>query len=148
VRAVIQRVAEASVAVDDQPVSAIGPGLLVLVAVEKHDGEAQAAWLARRLPELRIFSDQEGRMNRSLSDTAGEILLVSQFTLAARLDRGRRPSFEEAAQPDAARAVYDQLVALLSAGDIPVRTGLFGAMMKVSLVNDGPVTFILEQRNG
>lgn len=146
-RAVIQRVSEASVVVDGQPVSAIGPGLLVLVAVEEGDGEAEAAWLSRRLPELRIFPDQEGRMNLSLAATGGELLLVSQFTLAARLDRGRRPSFAEAAPPDVARAVYDQLVAFLSAGDIPVRTGLFGAMMKVSLVNDGPVTFILEQRS-
>ena len=86
-------------------------------------------------------------MNLSMAATGGELLLVSQFTLAARLDRGRRPSFAEAAPPDVARAVYDQLVAFLSAGDIPVRTGLFGAMMKVSLVNDGPVTFILEQRS-
>jgi len=135
------------VAVDGRPVSAIGPGLLVLVAVEKDDGEAEAAWLARRLPELRIFPDGTKGMNRSLADIDGELLLVSQFTLAARLDRGRRPSFEEAAEPARARAVYDQLVEFLSAGDIPVRTGVFGALMKVSLVNDGPVTFILERRS-
>jgi len=147
VRAVIQRVAEASVAVAGRPVSAIGAGLLVLVAVEKDDGEAEAAWLARRLPELRIFPDEEKGMNRSLADIEGEILLVSQFTLAARLDRGRRPSFAEAADPARARTVYDQLVEFLSAGNIPVRTGVFGALMKVSLVNDGPVTFLLERRS-
>lgn len=125
--------------------ASIGRGLLVLAAVEKADGPAEAEWLARRLPELRIFPDAERRMNRTLEQVEGEILVVSQFTLAARLDRGRRPSFEEAAPPETARAVYDHLIQELSQGSIPVRTGVFGAMMDVSLVNDGPVTFILER---
>lgn len=146
-RAVIQRVSEASVEVEGRQVSAIGRGLLVLLALEQGDTEEEARWLARRLPELRIFADDRGRMNRSLTDCGGEILLVSQFTLAASLERGRRPSFEAAAAPDEARRLYDDVVRHLAAADIPVRTGLFGAMMQVSLVNDGPVTFIMERRH-
>jgi len=145
VRTVIQRVTEASVAVDGHVVSSIGPGLLVLLAVQKGDTEVEAVWLARRLPLLRIFADAGGRMNLSLGDIRGEILVVSQFTLAADLARGRRPSFESAAPPGKARALYDRVISELSAGDTPVRTGLFGAMMKISLVNDGPVTFVLEK---
>ena len=144
-RAVIQRVTEASVAVDGRPVSAIGPGLLVLLAVQKGDAEAEADWLAQRLPDLRIFADGQGKMNLSLRETLGEILLVSQFTLAADLSRGRRPSFETAAEPGQARTLYDRVIARLSATDIPVRTGLFGAMMQIGLINDGPVTFVLEK---
>ena len=144
-RAVIQRVTEASVSADGRPVSSIGPGLLVLLAVQKGDTEEEAVWLARKLPLLRIFSDSGGRMNRSLGEVQGEILLVSQFTLAADLARGRRPSFESAAEPQRARTLYDLVISELSSGDTPVRTGLFGAMMKISLVNDGPVTFVLEK---
>ena len=145
VRAVIQRVTEASVTADGRAVSFIGPGLLVLLAVQKGDTEEEAVWLARRLPGLRIFADALGRMNLSLGEIQGEILLVSQFTLAADLSRGRRPSFESAARPERARALYDLVISELSAGDAPVRTGLFGAMMRISLVNDGPVTFVLEK---
>ena len=134
-------------AVEGRQVSAIGRGLLVLLALEQGDTEDEARWLARRLPELRIFADDRGRMNRSLTDCGGEILLVSQFTLAASLERGRRPSFEAAADPDDARRLYDDVVRSLAAADVPVRTGLFGAMMQVSLVNDGPVTFIMERRH-
>jgi len=144
-RAVIQRVTEASAAVDGRPVSAIGPGLLVLLAVQKGDTEEEAVWLAQRLPGLRIFADAQGRMNLSLRETQGQILLVSQFTLAADLSRGRRPSFETAAEPAQARTLYDRVIAELSATEIPVRTGLFGAMMQIALVNDGPVTFVLER---
>jgi D-tyrosyl-tRNA(Tyr) deacylase len=131
VRAVIQRVTEASVVVDGQVISAIGQGLLVLLAVQKGDTDDEAAWLAQRLPQLRIFADATGRMNLSLDEVKGEILLVSQFTLAANLARGRRPSFESAAHPESARALYDLVISRLSAGNTPVRTGLFGAMMQM-----------------
>ncbi|MCZ6600871.1 MAG: D-aminoacyl-tRNA deacylase [Acidobacteria bacterium] len=144
-RAVIQRVTEASVVADGHAVSSIGPGLLVLLAVQKGDTDEEAVWLARRLPRLRIFSDADGRMNLALGEIQGAILLVSQFTLAADLARGRRPSFGSAAEPERARALYDLVISELSAGDTPVRTGLFGARMQISLVNDGPVTFVLEK---
>lgn len=145
VRAVIQRVTEASVVVDGRAISTIGQGLLVLLAVQKGDTEAEAVWLAQRLPRLRIFADAQSRMNLSLDEIKGEILLVSQFTLAADLARGRRPSFASAAPPESARLLYDLVISRLSAGDTPVRTGLFGARMQISLINDGPVTFVLEK---
>lgn len=145
VRAVIQRVTEASVVVDGRAISTIGQGLLVLLAVQKGDTEAEAVWLAQRLPRLRIFADAQSRMNLSLDEIKGEILLVSQFTLAADLARGRRPSFANAAPPESARLLYDLVISRLSAGDTPVRTGLFGARMQISLINDGPVTFVLEK---
>ncbi len=142
--AVIQRVTEASVRVDDEVVGAIGPGLLALVAVEPGDDDARIARMAERLLGYRVFADDAGRMNRSLADTGGGLLLVSQFTLAADTRSGLRPSFTSAATPDRARAGFDRLVDLCRARHPRVETGRFGAHMQVALVNDGPVTFRLQ----
>ena len=142
--ALIQRVASASVVVEGATVGAIDAGLLALVAVEPGDGEAQAARLAERLLGYRVFADAAGRMNRSLADTGGGLLLVSQFTLAADTRSGMRPSFTTAAGPDEAEPLFNRLVEQCRdrhAGR--VETGRFGAHMTVSLVNDGPVTFLL-----
>ncbi len=140
----IQRVTQASVSVDGQTIGSIGSGLLALVAVEPGDGEAQFARMAERLLGYRIFADDAGKMNRSLADTGGGLLLVSQFTLAADTRSGMRPSFTTAAPPDEAERGYNRLVAICrqqhAAG---VETGRFGAHMVISLVNDGPVTFLL-----
>lgn len=150
-RAVLQRVRSARVEVDTRTVGAIGQGLLVLVGVEKGDTDADAVRVADKLRELRIFEDDGGvdgrpRMNRSVVDVGGGVLVVSQFTLAADCRRGRRPSFDSAAPPDEARRLYELVVATLRAAGVPVETGEFQADMQVSLVNDGPVTFVLESR--
>ena len=142
--ALIQRVLEASVTVDDERVGAIGAGLLALVAVQPGDDDARIAKMADRLLAYRVFADDAGKMNRSLADIGGGLLLVSQFTLAADTNSGLRPSFSSAATPDAARAGFDRLVALCRARHGVVETGRFGAHMMVALVNDGPVTFRLE----
>ena len=142
--ALIQRVLSASVRVDDEIVGEIGPGLLALVAVEPQDGEAQARRMLQRLLGYRVFSDEQGRMNRSLTDTGGGLLLVSQFTLAADTRSGMRPSFTSAAPPEHARHWFDRLLALARAAHPGVETGRFGAHMVVQLVNDGPVTFRLD----
>ena len=140
----IQRVSSASVSVDDEVVGAIGPGLLALVGVEPGDGDAQVARMAERLLGYRVFADEAGRMNRSLADTGGGLLLVSQFTLAADTRSGMRPSFTSAARPDDAERMFNRLVAACRARHAAgVETGRFGAHMVVSLVNDGPVTFLL-----
>ena len=142
--ALIQRVSSASVAVDDAVVGAIGPGLLALVAVDPGDDEPRFRRMAERLLGYRVFSDAAGRMNRSLADTGGGLLLVSQFTLAADTRSGMRPSFSTAAPPDEAERGFNRLVDICRqthAGG--VETGRFGAHMVVSLVNDGPVTFLL-----
>lgn len=144
--ALIQRVTEAHVDVDDDTVGAIGPGLLALVAVEPDDGEKQARRMLERLLGYRVFADDAGRMNRSLADTGGGLLLVSQFTLAADTARGMRPSFTRAASPEHGRAWFDRLVELARDAHPGVEIGRFGAHMKVSLVNDGPVTFWLTAR--
>lgn len=142
--ALIQRVGEARVEVDGEVVGAIGAGLLALVAVEPGDGEAQAQRLCERLLGYRVFDDDEGRMNRSLADVGGGLLLVSQFTLAADTRSGMRASFTTAAPPDDARRGFDRLVEVCRQRHPPgVETGRFGAHMVVSLVNDGPVTFLL-----
>lgn len=141
-RCVIQRVRSASVAVDGELVSSIGHGLLVLAAVEKGDGEAAIDTAARKIRELRIFSDEGGKMNRDVADVDGAILAVSQFTLAASIDRGRRPSFDKAEEPERARQMFDRFVHELGASGIRVETGRFREMMIVSLENDGPVTFV------
>jgi D-aminoacyl-tRNA deacylase len=141
--ALIQRVVSASVSVGDETVGAIGPGLLALVAVQPDDGEAQTKRMLERLLGYRVFADANGKMNRSLTDTGGGLLLVSQFTLAADTSSGLRPSFTSAAAPDVARAGFDRLVELCRARHRGVETGRFGAHMKVALVNDGPVTFRL-----
>ncbi|MFN7136580.1 MAG: D-aminoacyl-tRNA deacylase [Thermomonas sp.] len=142
--ALIQRVTQAQVTVEETVVGAIGPGLLALVGIEPGDGEPQARRLAQRLLGYRVFEDAAGRMNRSLADTGGGLLLVSQFTLAADTRSGMRPSFTSAAPPDAARHEFDRLLAICRELHPPgVETGRFGAHMVVSLVNDGPVTFLL-----
>ena len=142
--ALIQRVTSASVAVDDAVVGAIGPGLLALVAVEPGDAELQFRRMAERLLGYRVFDDGNGKMNRSLTDTGGGLLLVSQFTLAADTRSGMRPSFSTAAPPAEAERGFDRLLELCRQMHVPgVETGRFGAHMVISLVNDGPVTFLL-----
>jgi D-tyrosyl-tRNA(Tyr) deacylase len=141
--ALIQRVSTARVDVDEATVGAIGPGLLALVAVQPEDGEPQARRLLERLLGYRVFEDAQGRMNRSLRDTGGALLLVSQFTLAADTRSGMRPSFTTAAPPEQGRRWFERLVELARSAHPGVETGRFGAHMKVHLVNDGPVTFWL-----
>lgn len=141
--ALIQRVLEARVTVADRTVGEIGPGLLALVAVEREDGPANATRMVERLLGYRVFADQDGRMNRSLADTGGGLLLVSQFTLAADTAKGTRPSFTPAAAPDVAERLFNEFVALARRQHGQVATGEFGAEMTVSLVNHGPVTFRL-----
>jgi D-aminoacyl-tRNA deacylase len=142
--ALIQRVVSARVTVDDETVGAIGPGLLALVAVQPHDGEAQTQRMLQRLLGYRVFADDHGKMNRSLSDTGGGLLLVSQFTLAADTRSGMRPSFTSAAEPEHGRHWFERLLELARAAHAGVETGRFGAHMMVQLVNDGPVTFRLD----
>ncbi len=141
-RCVIQRVRRASVSVGRETVAEIGIGLLILAAVAKGDSEQAMRDAARKIRELRIFSDDAGKMNRDVADAGGSILAVSQFTLAGSLERGRRPSFDNAEEPERARAMFEIFVAELGATGIPVETGRFREMMIVSLENDGPVTFI------
>ena len=138
--ALVQRVREAKVVVDGRTLGAIGPGLLVLVCAERGDGEAQGDKLLAKLLKLRIFSDEAGKMNRSVQDVAGGLLLVSQFTLAADTSGGNRPSFTNAAAPEEGRRLYDHFVEQARAAHPVVQTGEFAADMQVHLVNDGPVT--------
>ena len=135
---------EASVSVDGQVVGSIGRGLLVLLGVAEGDQVAHAEKLAEKISHYRVFPDEQGRMNRSLGDIGGEMLAVSQFTLCADTRKGRRPGFDNAAQPQEAEALYRHFVAHVRQLGVPVQTGEFGAMMRVSLVNDGPVTFVFE----
>ncbi len=145
-RVVLQRVKTASVAVEGEKISEIGPGLLLLVGVAAGDEEAEAEWLAKKVSGLRVISDDEGKMNRSVVESGGEVLAVSQFTLLADARKGRRPSFVGAAPPEAAERIFDLFCEKLrSAGVRAVETGRFGAMMDVALVNDGPVTIVLER---
>ncbi len=139
--AVIQRVSRASVSVDSAERAAIGRGLLVLLCVERGDRLSVAEKMAAKVASLRIFEDASHKMNRSLADIDGELLAVSQFTLSASLKKGRRPSFEGAMRGEEARPIFDHFVATLRTSGLPVKTGLFGARMEVSLTNDGPVTF-------
>ncbi|MEO8161458.1 MAG: D-aminoacyl-tRNA deacylase [Arenimonas sp.] len=141
--ALIQRVSEAAVQVEGERVGAIGAGLLALVAVEPGDDEARTRRMAERLLGYRVFADAQGKMNRSLADTGGGLLLVSQFTLAADTGKGMRPSFTSAASPEAGRRWFERLVELCRERHATVEIGRFGAHMVVSLVNDGPVTFRL-----
>lgn len=141
----MQRVTEASVTVDREVVGAIGPGLCVLVGVTHDDGPAQARTLATKLAKLRIFDDDDGVMNRSVLDVGGEVLVVSQFTLYGNTAKGNRPSWIEAARPEHAEPLVDQLVDELRALGLTVATGRFRALMSVALVNDGPTTVLLEQ---
>ena len=147
-RALLQRVLEASVSVDGAPLGEIGPGLVALVCAMEGDGEAEAEKLAARVSKLRIFHDEAGKMNRSVLDTGGAALVVSQFTLAADTRRGNRPGFSAAAAPEDGRRLYEFFAARIQALGIPVATGRFGATMAVELVNDGPVTLLLESAGG
>ena len=140
----LQRVSEASVRVDDQIVGTIGAGLLVLIGIQPHDDEVSAGRLLERLLNYRVFADDTGRMNRSLRDTGGGLLLVPQFTLAADTRSGTRAGFSTAAPPEQARRLFAHLLALARDAHPQVASGVFGADMKVALVNDGPVTFWLE----
>jgi len=145
---VLQRVSRASVTVEGRPVGSIGPGLLVLAAVEKGDGEAQVRWCARKVGEVRVFPDGEGKMNLSVREAGGSVLAVSQFTLVGDLKKGTRPSFSDAAPPAEAGVLFDRFVELMRASGLPVETGLFRAAMAVELVNDGPVTLVLRRPPG
>lgn len=145
-RAVIQRVERASVSVEGEIRGQIGAGFLVLIGVEEGDGDADFRYIAEKVPNLRVFEDEQGKMNRSLSDVGGELLAVSQFTLLGDARGGRRPSFITAARPETADPMYERLVADWRTRGIRVETGVFGAHMKVSLVNDGPVTILLDSR--
>jgi D-tyrosyl-tRNA(Tyr) deacylase len=143
-RAVLQRVSQARVEVADETVGAISQGLLVLLGVEQEDTEGDAEQLAKKTAELRLFEDDEGKMNLSVEDIGGEVLVVSQFTLAADCRKGRRPGFSRAAPPEEANRLYQHYVALLRQRGLTVATGRFQAMMQVTLTNDGPVTFLLD----
>ncbi|HEY63348.1 MAG TPA: D-tyrosyl-tRNA(Tyr) deacylase [Caldilineae bacterium] len=143
-RAVVQRVSEASVTVGDEVISAIGRGFLILLGVTHSDGEEEAAYLARKIAGLRVFEDDQGKMNLSLADVNGEALVVSQFTLYADTRKGRRPSFIDAARPEHAEPLVERFVEHLRALGIPTKTGRFQAHMAVRLCNDGPVTLILD----
>ena len=145
-RAVVQRVDSASVSVDGEVSGEIGPGLLILLGVGRDDEEKDADYLADKIINLRIFSDEEGKMNRSLLESGGAMLAVSQFTLYGDTRKGRRPSFIEAAEPVKANALYEHFVARVRSLGVKVETGVFQAMMKVSLINDGPVTILLDSK--
>ena len=143
-RAVIQRVEQASVSVEGEIRGRIGAGFLVLIGVEEGDGDADFKYIADKVPNLRVFEDEQGKMNRSLLDVGGGVLAVSQFTLLGDARGGRRPSFITAARPETADPMYERLVADWRARGIRVETGVFGAHMKVALVDDGPVTILLD----
>jgi D-aminoacyl-tRNA deacylase len=143
-RAVIQRVKESSVFIDGQSVATIGPGLMVLLGIAKNDSEKEADFLAEKITNVRIFEDKTGKMNLSLLDTGGQMLVVSQFTLLGNCRKGRRPSYVEAAEPDAANALYEYFMHQVRARGIEVQSGRFRAMMDVHLINEGPVTLIME----
>lgn len=145
-RAVVQRVTSAKVTVADRVTGEIGPGLLVLLGVEQGDGLADLQYTTSKIRDLRIFADDEGKMNRSVLDIQGGVLVVSQFTLSGDARNGRRPSFASAAPPQIARAIYEDAVRELKTSGLRVETGEFQAMMQVSLVNDGPVTILLDSR--
>ena len=147
-RAVIQRVSEASVVIGEQKVADINQGLLVFLGVEIEDAKEDAVWLANKIVQLRIFQDEKGVMNKSITDVDGEIIVVSQFTLHAKTKKGNRPSYIKAARPEQAIPLYEQFKKDLSeAIGNKVQSGEFGADMKVSLINDGPVTIIIDTKN-
>ncbi len=145
-RAVVQRVTRASVHVGDETVGQIGPGLMVLLGVGQGDSDVDARYLADKTTQLRIFEDDAGKMNRSLIDSGGSMLVVSQFTLLGDCRKGRRPAFTAAASPDDANRLYENFVAAVMAHGVTVETGRFRAMMQVELVNDGPVTMLLDSK--
>jgi D-tyrosyl-tRNA(Tyr) deacylase len=147
-RAVVQRVSRAQVAVNGQITGEIGLGLLVLLGVGREDTEAEAVYLAEKIAGLRIFEDDEGKMNRSVQEVGGSVLAVSQFTLYGDVRRGKRPSFDGAAPPEQARELYEFFVEQIRAAGLRCETGRFQAMMKVELVNEGPATILLDSRKG
>ena len=147
-RAVIQRVSEAGVSIEGKVHASIGPGLLVLVAVEETDGREDIEWLTGKIVRLRVFNDEAGVMNKSVQESGGEILAISQFTLFASTKKGNRPSYIGAARPEIAVPLYEQFIARVTSElGREVKTGVFGADMKVRLINDGPVTIIIDSRN-
>ncbi|MCD6156588.1 MAG: D-tyrosyl-tRNA(Tyr) deacylase [Candidatus Atribacteria bacterium] len=145
-RAVVQRVSWSQVVVDGKVVAQIGKGLLVLLGIGKEDDEKDVEFMLRKIPNLRIFEDEEGKMNRSLTEIDGELLLISQFTLYGNCRKGLRPSFEKAASPERASQLYEKLLKALREQCVRVKSGVFGAHMQVSLCNDGPVTIILDSK--
>ncbi len=147
-KAIIQRVSNASVEVDSLITGAIAKGFLVLLGVNREDTEAEADYLLDKILNLRVFPDSEDKMNLSLLDTGGSLLVVSQFTLYGDTRKGRRPSFDRAAPPDSAKRLYEYFVAQAKARGIDTETGIFQAMMSVRLTNEGPVTFVVESKNG
>ncbi len=144
--ACVQRVSEAWVRVGGKEIARIGKGMLILLGVQKGDGEAEARWMASKIAGLRVFEDAEGKMNLDMTRAGGEALVVSQFTLAGDCSRGRRPGFERAAPPDAAERLYGRFCEMLQGEGVRVGTGRFAAKMQVGLINDGPVTFVIERR--
>jgi D-tyrosyl-tRNA(Tyr) deacylase len=144
-RVVVQRVSRASVTINGEIVGSIGTGLLLLVAMHGEETEEDVAWMANRCVGLRVFQDPEGKMNLSLKDVGGSLLVVSQFTLYGDCSKGRRPSFIRAGEPEISEKLIDRFVELLRTEDVEVATGLFGAMMKVELTNEGPVTLIIDR---
>lgn len=144
-RILLQRVSRARVMVDGETIAQIGPGLVLLVGVAPHDQQDQARYLADKIAHLRIFEDQDGKMNRSILDVGGEAIVVSQFTLFADTRKGRRPSFTDAAKPQIAEPLVEQFAAFLTELGVPTQNGEFGAHMLVEITNDGPVTIILER---
>jgi D-tyrosyl-tRNA(Tyr) deacylase len=145
-RVVVQRVSEADVTVDGEKAGSIGPGVLVLLGVRQDDTQADADYISDKIVNLRIFEDAAGKMNLSLLDTGGAALIVSQFTLYGDARKGRRPSFTDAAAGEKAETLYETVCARVAAAGVPVRKGVFGATMRVALVNDGPVTLLLDSR--
>jgi len=144
--AVIQRVSQAYVTVENKIVGRIGCGLVILLGVFQNDGDADAAFLADKIAGLRIFGDEQQKMNLSIKDVGGAALVISQFTLCGDWRKGRRPSFISAADPETGRRLYEKFIADLKIAGVPTEQGVFGAMMAVSLVNDGPVTFVLDSK--
>lgn len=145
---VLQRVTEASVSIEGHVTGSIEAGLVLFLCIEKGDEKTAAERYAAKIASLRVFEDRDGKMNRSILESGGKVLLISQFTLAANAEKGRRPSFDKAAPPDVARPLYEFFAQKLADAGVPVVTGVFQAMMKVSLVNDGPVTLILQTSDG
>jgi D-tyrosyl-tRNA(Tyr) deacylase len=143
---VVQRVSQASVKVSGEIVGEISQGLLLLVGIEENDEKEDAEWLAKKILDLRIFSDEEGKMNRSVKDINGEILCVSQFTLIADYKKGNRPSFIKAAKPEKAVPLFEYFKGLIKSSGLKTESGIFGADMKVSLLNDGPVTIVMDSK--
>ncbi len=143
----VQRVKQASVSVDGKEISAVKQGMLVFLGVEKDDSLKDAEFLAHKIVNLRIFEDADAKMNLSIKDIGGEFLIVSQFTLAGDTSRGNRPGFETAAKPEIAKDLYEKFLQLVKNENVPVKAGIFQADMQVALINDGPVTFLLEKRS-